>query len=64
MVKTDIREFTGWSLIGLHVMPNCDTREHNESEDCWCEPVDDEGVIVHNSADGRELFESGNRKPS
>ena len=42
-----------------HVWPVGDLREHAISMDCWCRPVDDEGVIVHNSMDGREQFERG-----
>jgi hypothetical protein len=30
---------------------------------CWCEPMVDEGVIVHNAMDRRELYERGDRKP-
>jgi hypothetical protein len=31
---------------------------------CWCEPRDVDGIIVHNSLDGREAFEQGERKAS
>ena len=46
----------------IHVLPVNDLREHVESEDCWCHPrierVGDDGwLVVHNSADGRELVE-------
>lgn len=49
-----------------HVFPINDLREHQvDGGDCWCHPVEDEdGVIVHNSMDGREKFETGERKPS
>jgi len=50
-----------------HVYPLNDLREH-EVEDhisCWCKPaMNEDGVIVHNSMDGREAFELGLRKPS
>lgn len=46
-----------------HVMPVRDLREHTIS-DCWCDPVDDDGVMLHNSLDEREVFEAGRRKPS
>lgn len=41
------------------VSPVDDTREHELDADlpCWCQPRNDEGVIVHNSADGREIGE-------
>lgn len=55
-----------------HVYPVSDLREHDTTcvkvSRCWCNPVlqiEDEGVIiVHNSMDGREAFETGERKPS
>jgi hypothetical protein len=27
-------------------------------------PVNDNGIVVHNSLDGREMYERGERKPS
>ncbi len=40
----------------LHVVPLGDLREHDDSAECWCRPtIDDEGVCIHNSLDGREL---------
>jgi hypothetical protein len=50
-----------------HVVPLNDLRDHNTDGDasCWCGPIaNDDGVIVHNSMDGREKFETGERKPS
>lgn len=49
-----------------HVFPIDDLKEHTvEGMGCWCHPVeDDDGVIVHNAMDGREAFETGERKPS
>jgi hypothetical protein len=52
-----------WKVVGIQVIPVNDLREHSLA-DCWCQPFDDEGVLVHNSADGREFFERGERKPS
>lgn len=34
------------------------------SPECWCQPREVDGVLVHNSADGREAFETGERRPS
>lgn len=51
----------------VHVTPVDDLREHDASLDCWCKPVADgeePSVIVHNSLDGREAFERGERLPS
>ena len=50
----------------LHVVPVNDLREHSCDKDkpCWCKPIEDEGVIVHNSMDQRELYETGQRKLS
>ena len=47
-----------------HVLPLLDMRTHCTEPTCWCRPEDDEGVWVHNSADGRELFERRERKLS
>lgn len=50
-----------------HVYPLNDLREHetNDHTGCWCNPTtDEEGVIVHHSMDGREKFETGERKMS
>lgn len=53
-------------LAPLHVVPVDDLREHSTDSDkpCWCNPTIEDGVIVHNSMDGREHFETGERKPS
>lgn len=50
----------------VHVVPLNDTRTHDLSEACWCQPtyeVDDGDVYIHTSADGREDYEAGFRKP-
>jgi len=53
----------------IHVMPLGDLREHQASQQCWCHPeLDDESglggnIWVHNSLDGRELYERGERLP-
>jgi hypothetical protein len=47
----------------VHVTPLNDLREHTDRRDCWCwpevryEPGDLAAVVVHQSADGRELVE-------
>lgn len=48
------------------IYPNNDLRPHvlGGRSPCWCNPIDDEGTIVHNALDGREAFEDGVRKPS
>ncbi len=47
------------------VVPIDDLREHAlHPATCWCQPFDDDGVLVHNSADEREKFERGERLPS
>ena len=48
------------------VYPLGDLRDHDPaSEHCWCRPFRTlEGILVHNSADGRESFERGERLPS
>jgi len=52
-----------WKVVGIQVIPVDDLREHSLNN-CWCDPRDDDGVVVHNSLDGRELYERGDRKPS
>ena len=48
-----------------HVVPVGDLRDHDTDKPCWCKAIEDEnGVVVHNSMDGREKFETGERKPS
>ena len=50
----------------MHIYPLFDLRDHIlEGFKCWCKPEEnDYGVIVHNSMDGREKFETGERKLS
>lgn len=50
-----------------HIVPIDDLRPHEASVSCWCHPTVDEersDVYVHHSMDQRELYESGERKPS
>lgn len=49
-----------------HVTPVDDLREHEtDGAPCWCRPkTTPEGVVVYNSLDGRERFETGERRPS
>jgi hypothetical protein len=42
-----------------HVIPLDDLRPHSDSEHCWCNPFDYDGVTVHNSMDRREEYERG-----
>lgn len=51
-----------WLVIGNHVIPNNDLREHIEAVDCWCLPKDDGQIVTHNSADERERYERGEKK--
>lgn len=48
-----------------HIVPEHDMREHEESDACWCDPdiEEDDGhvCVIHHSADGRELYENGER---
>lgn len=63
------RNIRGESMTGdivVHVIPMDDIRRHELTAECWCEPeLDYEHMVaVHNSADGREKFETGERKVS
>lgn len=55
-----------WTAYGPppEVIPNNDLKPHTFGMACGCKPFDDEGTIVHNSFDGREIFERGERKTS
>ena len=47
-----------------HVTPLNDSAPHRESIECWCRPTpatDEPRVLVHHSADGRELTEGDAR---
>lgn len=46
----------------IHVIPINDLREHQCDTQCWCQPVIDDDVCVHNALDQRETYEQG-RKP-
>ena len=50
-----------------HIVPTNDIREHESSKDCFCKPIPDEkepSCWIHNSLDGREAFERGERLAS
>lgn len=50
----------------LHVVPLYDLREHQVDAGCWCNPELSDAIPdlwIHKSADGREDYESGIRKP-
>lgn len=48
----------------LHIIPLNDMQEHiTRAETCPCKPeLSESGNIVHNSFDGREAYERGERK--
>jgi hypothetical protein len=47
------------------IIPLDDLSQHISGEGCWCEPEMDEEteMLIHNSADGREDYETGKRMP-
>lgn len=49
-----------------HYYPADDVKPHitDGSSPCWCRPIDNGAMLVHNSMDGREAFENGLRRPS
>ncbi len=54
-----------WLATAKYVVPIGDLKWHQaDSKKCWCKPTADDGLIIHNSMDGRELYERGERKPS
>ena len=52
-----------WGIAGNHIVPVDDLRQH-KGKNCWCNPDYDDGLVIHNSLDQRELYEEGVRKPS
>jgi hypothetical protein len=40
-----------WKVVGNRDYPVNDLREHSVAE-CWCDPFDDEGLVVHNAVSG------------
>ncbi len=52
-------------LSEIHIIPLNDLRDHDESIDCWCNPERDDvdsDLVIHNSMDGREAYETGERQ--
>lgn len=55
---TTKQRFAGY----YHVIPVDDLKPHALSASCWCKPdvpEDEELLLIHNSMDRRELYESG-----
>ena len=52
--------------LRYHVIPIGDLREHEPSPKCWCHPTPDEehDYYRHHALDGREAYETGERKPN
>jgi hypothetical protein len=47
-----------------HIYPMNDTRDHHTSGvGCWCQPVIDAHLVIHNAADAREFFEGDSEGP-
>lgn len=45
-----------------HVVPVNDLKEHvTDGAECWCNPVIDDLVVIHNSMDERESYEEGRK---
>jgi hypothetical protein len=51
----------GWGVYleedAIHVIPVRDQKEHSMTDDCWCAPTIELGVVIHHSADKREKME-------
>ncbi len=66
-VDVDLRDQPGdhmpWKVVGNHICPVNDLREHL-LKNCWCNPDDDDGLIVHHGLDRRESYERGERQVS
>ena len=42
-----------------HVVPCGDLKRHQLDPVCWCTPVIEDGIVIHNAADRREDYEQG-----
>lgn len=62
----------GWGVISgesetgtevAHIVPMNDTRTHELSNECWCNPELDHEyrTVTHHSADNRESYENKTR---
>ena len=59
----DLFDGSDTHLLPTHVVPVNDLREHDTSgTPCWCDAIEDDGVVIHNAMDERETYEEG-RKP-
>lgn len=53
-----------WEVLpNLHVVPLDDYRDHVGLPNCWCGPVEDDEVWMHNAMDQREKYETGELRP-
>ena len=46
-----------WKVVKNNVIPINDSKEHEDSNQCWCNPDYEDGIYVHHSLDNRELTE-------
>jgi hypothetical protein len=47
----------------FHVVPVGDLKAHLcIGLHCWCSPDQEENVVIHHAADGREAYETGQRQ--
>lgn len=40
-----------------HLVPENDSRSHHHSKKCWCKPIKDGKLLIHNANDSRDIFE-------
>jgi hypothetical protein len=54
-----------WHVEGRTVVvPVDDLSDHLITGRCWCAPIDDDGIEVHNPMDCREAYERRQRLPT
>lgn len=64
----DVVDFPAWRCdtgggLAAQVWPMRDLRQHiTDGGQCWCAPVTEDGVVIHNAMDGRERYERGERQ--
>lgn len=54
--------FTKKAMEQLNIIPINDLKEHIENINCWCRPTIEDDILIHHSMDGREKFETGEKK--
>lgn len=62
---TNDNNLGGWLATAQYVVPIEDLKYHDAGKkSCWCHPILNNGLLIHNSMDKREEYERKKRKSS